>query len=186
MQILELLEHYGYLAVFLGAFVEGEAVVILAGFASFHGYLDLNIVLLSAFLGTGLSDELFFFLGRWKGKSLIARCRRLSRSYPYALHFIERFGTWVVLVQRFLYGFRIVIPLAIGTSSMKPGKFALLNLSSAVVWVVLFGILGYLFGDALTSILGNLKRIEVYIFLGIFFSGLSLWAAHILRRRARL
>ena len=184
MEYLWIIERYGYLAVFVGAFLEGEVVLILAGFAAFHGYLNLQMVLLIAFLGTVLSDE--FFLGRWQGRLWIARSRRFSEKYPYALHFIERFGTWVVLLQRFLYGFRIAIPLAIGTSSMKPARFAILNVSSAVVWVLLFGYLGYGFGDALTAILGDLKRLEVYIFLGIFFLALSFWAAHLLRARTRL
>jgi len=186
MPMMWIIEQYGYLAVFAGAFLEGEVVLILAGFAAFHGYLNLQMVLLIAFLGTVLSDEFFYYLGRWQGRSLIGRSRRLSGKYPYALHFIEHFGTWVVLLQRFLYGFRIAIPVAIGTSSMTPVRFALLNISSAVVWVLLFGYLGYGFGDALTAILGDLKRVEAYIFLGVFFLVLTIWAAHTITKKTRL
>ena len=36
-----LIEHYGYFAVFLGCFLEGETVLVLAGFAAHMGYLSL-------------------------------------------------------------------------------------------------------------------------------------------------
>ena len=33
-----LIEDYGYLAVFIGAFLEGETILVMAGFAAYQGY----------------------------------------------------------------------------------------------------------------------------------------------------
>lgn len=54
------IEHFGYLAILVGTLLEGETFLILGGFAAHRGYLDLSLVILSAFLGTVLGDQLFY------------------------------------------------------------------------------------------------------------------------------
>ena len=57
---------YGYWAVVLGGLVEGETLLILAGFAARLGHLDLLAVMaVGAFMGA-FSDVLLFSLGRWR------------------------------------------------------------------------------------------------------------------------
>jgi membrane protein DedA with SNARE-associated domain len=46
-----LIENYGYLAVFIAAFLEGETILVMAGFAAYQGYLDLEKVILIALFG---------------------------------------------------------------------------------------------------------------------------------------
>ena len=43
------LNEFGYFALFLGTFFEGETILVLAGFLAFRGYMDLNIVILVPF-----------------------------------------------------------------------------------------------------------------------------------------
>ena len=70
MSIEILIQKFGYLAIFIGAFLEGETILIVGGFAAHRGYLLLPYVIFSAFLGTLFGDQLFFFIGRFKGKQL--------------------------------------------------------------------------------------------------------------------
>jgi membrane protein DedA with SNARE-associated domain len=53
---------YGYIALFLGTFVEGETILLMAGFAAHLGYLYLPWVILVAFLGSLSGDQVFFLL----------------------------------------------------------------------------------------------------------------------------
>ena len=55
---------YGYIGIFIGTFVEGETTVLLGGIFSRLQYMDLNRVILWAFLGTFVGDCTFFSLGR--------------------------------------------------------------------------------------------------------------------------
>ncbi|MBW2474086.1 MAG: hypothetical protein JRE56_05770 [Deltaproteobacteria bacterium] len=50
------IEHFGYLAILIGTFLEGETILILGGFAAHRGYLDLSLVIISAFIGTVFGD----------------------------------------------------------------------------------------------------------------------------------
>ena len=50
MSLREFLAQYGYLAVFAGTLLEGEVILVLAGFAAHQGYLQLPVVMLVASL----------------------------------------------------------------------------------------------------------------------------------------
>jgi len=57
MSFEPLIKKYAYLALLAGALLEGETLVILAGFAAAQGYLYRSLVILIAFLGTTLPDQ---------------------------------------------------------------------------------------------------------------------------------
>lgn len=64
MTIADFLSHYGYLALLIGTFLEGETILVLGGLAAHQGYLDLAGVILAAFAGSLMGDQFFFLLGR--------------------------------------------------------------------------------------------------------------------------
>jgi membrane protein DedA with SNARE-associated domain len=72
----QFLHDFGYFALFLGTFFEGETILVLAGFLAFRGYMDINLVVLVAFFGSYAGDQLWYFMGRRTG----ARCSRASRA----------------------------------------------------------------------------------------------------------
>lgn len=49
---------YGYAALAVGTFLEGETILVIAGFLAHRGYLSMDLVILSAFLGTFFGDQL--------------------------------------------------------------------------------------------------------------------------------
>ena len=59
--------HFGYIVILLSTFFAGEAILVLAGFLAHQGYLTFSLVVLVAFTGSLVSDQLYFFLGRKKG-----------------------------------------------------------------------------------------------------------------------
>ena len=77
----QFLQEFGYFALFLGTFFEGETILVLAGFLAFRGYMDLKLVMIVAFLGSYAGDQLWYFLGRKHGRKLLARKPRCARSW---------------------------------------------------------------------------------------------------------
>ena len=78
MSLAQLLADYGYLAVFIGCLLEGETILVLAGFAAQQGLLSLPIVVTLAFVGGTLGDQIFFFIGKRYGESLLRRLPRFT------------------------------------------------------------------------------------------------------------
>ena len=67
----QLITDYGYAAVAIGTFLEGETILALGGFAAHRGYLSLPWVVVCGFVGNLLGDQLYYYIGRWKGDALL-------------------------------------------------------------------------------------------------------------------
>ena len=174
---------YGYWAILLGTFLEGETILILGGLAAYQGYLKLPWVILIAFLGTVSGDQLSFYLGRKYGSKVLAsrpawqvRAKRVRR-------LLERYQDYLILLFRFLYGLRILTPFVLGLSRVSRGRFLLLNTVGALVWAIIVGIGAFLFGQALEALIGDLKRFEVEILGLVVLVGTVIWVIHGYRRR---
>ena len=173
---------YGYLAVFLGALLEGETILLSAGFAANRGLLYWPLVVAVAFAGGTLGDQIAFLLGRWQGASLIARFPALALRAPRVHALLERHDVLLILSVRFLYGLRIAGPIVIGSSRVPVLRFALLNMIGAAIWAVAVAGAGYYFGAALNAVVADIKRVEELILIGIPAAGLIVWLWR--RRRA--
>jgi len=80
-----LLQHFGYPALALGTFLEGEMSLLLAAYLALRGILQIELVMLFAFLGTYASDQLWFHLGRRHGRvsSSAGQSGRRSATRPW-------------------------------------------------------------------------------------------------------
>ena len=178
-----IIETYGYWALLVGTFLEGETILIIGGFLAHRGYLSLPLVILAAFIGTLAGDQLFFFIGRKKGKAFLDKRPSWKPNIEKAHTLLDRYQTLLILGFRFLYGLRTVTPFVIGMSRVKTAKFIILNFLGALVWAMIIGSAGYFFGTAFEAILGNIKHIEAELMIAIGFTGLVVWIAHFYRNK---
>jgi len=170
-----LIEQYGYWAVLGGTLLEGESVLLLAGFAAHRGYLDLPSVVGVAIFGSFLGDQVFFYLGRHQGIKLLNRYPRYAVKVAIAQARLARYHTPLILAMRYLYGLRAVLPFAIGMSSISATRFQALNLAGAVLWSVTIAGGGYLFGHLVEQILGDLERYEKILLVALALGGAAFW-----------
>lgn len=176
MNLSELIENYGYWVVLAGTMLEGESVLLLAGYAAYAGLLELHGVIGLAIAGSFLGDQLWFFIGRRRGAQLLARYPKYARQARRAEELLHRYNTPIILGVRFMYGLRIVLPVAIGMSRrISTARFQVLNLIGATLWAASGATAGYLFGDAIEYILGDLHRYQKYLFLALALAGLVYW-----------
>ncbi|MGB2818809.1 MAG: DedA family protein [Burkholderiaceae bacterium] len=166
MDIPQLIQDYGYAAVAVGAFLEGETVLILAAISAHLGYLKLPAVVIVAAVGAFIGDNVYFFAGRFYGPSLMQRFPALARAVPRVDRFVGRWHALAVIVLRFAYGLRIAGPIVLGAGRMRTLTFLWANATGAVLWALLVGALGWGFGHAAARLLDNAARVE-YVVLGI-------------------
>lgn len=177
---------YGYFAVFFGTLLEGESILLAAGFAAHRGLLDWSVVVLVAIAGATLGDQLTFLLGRWKGQALIQRFPVLSNRASRVHQLLEKYDSLFILTVRFLYGLRIAGPVTLGTSRIPILRFALLNVIGAILWACLVAGIGYGFGHTLVTFTVNLNEIEELVLLLILVIGLAFWIWRRLYKRASI
>lgn len=101
MTIEAFIEHYGYAAVLVDTFFEGETILVLGGFAAHGGYLNLPWALLAAFAGTLFGDQLFSFPGRRYHGGLLCRHPNWVPRIARARQMIGRHRVLLILSFRF-------------------------------------------------------------------------------------
>jgi membrane protein DedA with SNARE-associated domain len=185
MDIPGLIDTYGYLAVFIGAFLEGETILALAGLAAYRGYLDFRAVVIVALIAGFLGDQVYFFLGRHKGKEILARFPNWEERAHRFDAMLARWHAPLIVGIRFMYGFRIVGPILLGMGRVPAWKFVFYNFIGAAIWAPLIAGLGYLFGSALEAVLDDVKRYEMWAALAVVLIGLALFLVHLVRARRR-
>lgn len=149
----QLIAQYGYVAVLLGSFFEGETILLLGGLAAKLGHLQLLWVIGAAFLGTLCGDQLYFFLGRYFGRRWMLGKPRWRRKAVRLDELIARWGVLLILVFRFMYGVRTIAILVFGMSDISIPRFAALNAIGALIWAIAVGSLGYFFGHGVDWLL---------------------------------
>ena len=185
MDLQSIIENYGYAAILVGTFLEGETILVLAGLAAHQGYLALPGVILAAFLGSLGGDQLFFYLGRKHCQAVLAWRPTWTQKAEKVNRMISRFQSPLIIGFRFLYGLRTVTPFVLGMSTVSLTKFVVLNAAGALIWAAAVASGGYLFGHALEVFIGRFKSYEIYIMGSVAVVGLLIWIFHFFRRRGR-
>jgi len=186
MSIEYFITTFGYPAVILGTFLEGETVLIIGGYLAHSGYLELQYVILSAFIGSFAGDQLYFFLGRIRGQGFIDKRPGWMTKIDRFNMLLDRFHTPLILGFRFLYGLRIVAPFVMGTSNISSVRFMMLNALGAVLWSIVISFAGYLFGHAVETILADIKHYELYVILLIILTSAIILSWRYCRNRIKI
>jgi membrane protein DedA with SNARE-associated domain len=158
-----LISVYGYWLMLFGALIEGETFLIAGGIAAQQGLLQIQWVLLFALVGSTLHDNTFFALGRYGGRRFLDNKPTLQAKAEGVLTLFDKYGSWLVLALRFLYGLRTMIPVVLGMSHIKGIKFFWLDVIGGIVWSVLFVGGGYVFGSALTAFMHRIGHFETLV-----------------------
>ncbi|HPC73536.1 MAG TPA: DedA family protein [Syntrophales bacterium] len=183
MTLEDFLGTYGYVAVLVGTFIEGETILVLGGFAAHLGFLKLPWVIAAAFAGTLSGDQLYFYLGRKHKDKITALFPTGAGRIEKAQRTLERHGNTLMLTFRFLYGLRTVTPFVIGMTGISAMRFFFFNVLSALIWSIAVGSGGYLFGRTLEYFLADVRHYEFATMAVIALVGLLVWMIYFYRRR---
>jgi membrane protein DedA with SNARE-associated domain len=175
MTLAAIIKAFGYPAIIVGTFLEGETILVLGGFAAHEGYLNLPLVILSAFLGTFAGDQLFFYLGRRYGDAVMRRFPHWQPRIAVVKSLIARYRIPFIIGFRFTYGLRTVSPFAIGMSRVPALLYVVINAVTALVWATLVGGGGYLLGNAMRTVIGHVKHVEFGMMGALVLAGTVAW-----------
>ncbi len=143
--------------------------------------MSLPILIACAWTGSFAGDQFYFWLGRRYGTRVLKRFPKWQPGVDRALRLLERYNTGFILSFRFIYGVRNFSSFAMGMSPLSWTRFLMLNFIAAGLWAATFAGGGYLFGEALSAMLGDAAEIMGLIALGIFIVVVAL----LVRRQRR-
>lgn len=170
----EFLDQYGYIALMVGTFFEGETAILVAASLIYQGLFEIPSTVFFGFAGSFVSDWLYFIIGKANGKYFVSRRPKLQEKLFPVQRFFEKHHMQVLLTYRFLYGFRVLIPLMIGMSTISPKKFLLFSVASGLLWAGIVSSLGYLIGRFLDLETSVFEQNIGYIIAGFAAFGITL------------
>lgn len=179
--LIELVQNYGYLAILIGTFLEGETIVLVAGYLAHEEILSLPLIAICAFVGSCSSDQIMFLIGRTKGKPFLETKPRLKWGAAKVSKIMEKHETLLILGFRFLYGLRNVTPVMLGISGVSRKKFVILNIIGAGIWAASFSWGGYLFGMILAEYLHRFTGYARIVLAVLLVGGALLAVVHFYR-----
>lgn len=178
-----LIATYGYFIITAGTFLEGETILLVGAFLAHQQYLNIHFVILAAFSGSFIGDQLYFFIGRTKSGFVEKRFEKSRDRIEKFQALLKKYDIFIILIFRFIYGLRTIAPFAIGMSGIPVWKFFILNMVSAALWATSIGLLGYYFGHTVEIILGDIKRIEIIISAVVVLIVVFLLIKRIIKKR---
>lgn len=157
--------------------IPGDMVVVFGGYLAGLGQLNFFTVWLLSTIGGALGFMSMYYMGRRMGNALYDpnRFRWLpKKQMEKARDWLERWGFWVVLANRFLSGARSVISLTVGMAKKNPYQTTVLSSVSALVWTGLIIYGGYAVGEN-WQIIGEYIRTWGYVILALTAVALLIW-----------
>ncbi|ARR04056.1 MULTISPECIES: DedA family protein [Campylobacter] len=140
-------KNWAYLIIFLWCIAEGELALILGGIFAHEGHVNLGLIIFVAGLGGFVGDQIYFYIGRYNKKYIQRKLVKQRRKFAVAHLLLQKFGWPIIFIQRYMYGFRTIIPMSIGITRYSAKKFAFINLISAWAWAAITILLAWHFGQ---------------------------------------
>lgn len=162
-------------------FLPGDSLLFVAGAVAAAGGMDIHLLVVLLIIAAVLGDAVNYAVGHYIGPRIFSHneSRWLNPKHLQRAHdFYEKYGGKTIIIARFVPIVRTYAPFVAGAASMTYAKFALFNVSGAVLWVVSLGYAGYFFGN-----LPFIKNNLTLVILGIIFLSILPGIIEILRHR---
>ena len=168
------MQEYGYLALLIGTFFEGETAILVASSLIHHGLFDAFPTVFFGFAGSFISDWLYYMIGRLNGKYFVAKRPGLKAKLEPVQRLFQKHQLQILFSYRFLYGFRVIIPVVIGMSLIRPIQFLFYSVFSGLMWATTVGTAGYFLGRYFDLKTAAFEENIIFIVVGFALFGILL------------
>lgn len=152
--------HWGYFLTFFAALLEtlplvgilitGQTFVILGGFMSRLGVVDLPYIMFFGAMGAILGDFTSYYLGRRFGHPFLLKYGKYfffkEEYYEKARTLLRENKVKALLIGRFSSMTRAFVPFIAGASEIRMREFIPLNVIGGITWAIFYVLVGYVFG----------------------------------------
>lgn len=194
--LVELVTQYGvwtYAILFLIIFCEtglvvmpflpGDSLIFAVGALSAKGALNPYGVTTLMIIAAIIGDTLNYWIGYRLGPKVFRSesSRWLNRQHLERTHqFYEKYGGKTIIFARFMPIVRTFAPFVAGIGRMSYGQFLIYNVVGGILWIVIFMLAGFWFGN-----IPIVKRNFTLVILGIIFVSILPGVVEYLRARRR-
>lgn len=169
--ITSLVSSYGYIGLFIAAFVEtifppipSELIFPLAGFVGFKSnftYIETFVMAVCGAIGATIGAVLIYFISLKIGRLAVIKVGKYvfvnEHKIEAAEKWFEKYGIYAVFLGRMAPGVRELISVPAGIAKMPIGKFTIFTFLGSLVWSIALVFSGYMLGNSWDSLSESLS-----------------------------
>jgi membrane-associated protein len=126
----------------------GDSLLFAAGAFAARGSLEVSVLLVLLSAAAIAGDTVNYWIGRYIAPRLkrgipFVKQKHLDRTHA----FYEKHGGKTIVIARFIPIIRTFAPFVAGLGAMTYGSFLVFNVSGGLLWIALFVLAGYFFGN---------------------------------------
>lgn len=179
--IIELMNSYGYLAIFIIILLEniipiipGIVILVFGGVMTLNSNLTILGVFLSSILGALIGSIIVYFVGKIFNKEKIKELTKtkIGKLFKIKPSDIEKADYWfdtkgniMVLYARVIPVVRSIISIPAGMSEMPFIKFIIYSFIGHGIYNIILILLGYYAGDNFNYFLNVFHKVSSFIFV---------------------
>jgi len=160
---------WGYIALFLYSFGGGMLGIAVAAVFAATGELNIYTVLVVATVANTIGDQFLFTMARNNKSHAKEMMQKYKRKIALAHLMMRKYGSVTILLQKYVYGIKTLIPLSIGLTKFDGKKFFIFNLIGAIIWSLVVGLSAYLLGDVFLSSVEEFKTYGIVFLITLIF-----------------
>ncbi len=194
---LPLIDHWGYLIIFLaaiveampifGTFIPGHTIIILGGFLAKLGVLRLEAVIVAAAVGVVVGDLLAYYIGRKFGYDFVVSYGKYfflnEEKYKKTKKLVAEHAGKALIIGRFSPFTRALAAFLAGIYKIKFPKFVFYSIVGGVSWSTISVLLGYIMGQGFE---GAAKYFGRVVLAAIILIILTFFAYRMLNKRRQV
>ncbi|EMH05032.1 DedA family protein [Helicobacter pylori] len=177
-------KEWGYLILFLYSLGGGYVGIVIASILSATTHaLDIKITILVAFLGNMVGSGALVVFARYQKREFLKYFHKHRRKLALASLWVKRYAFLMIFVNKYLYGIKSVVPLAIGFSKYPLKRFLWLNVLSSFLWALIVGSVSFKASDWVKTLYERLSHYTSFFVISFVLIALLIW--FLLKRYSR-
>ena len=152
-----IIQDWGYLALAFYSFGGGMLGLAVASVFAFSGELNIFYVIAIAFVSNFAGDQFLFYIARNNKDQAKQMMQKHQSKIQIAHNMMDKYGWLTIILQKYIYGIKTLIPLIIGITEYNKTKFMIFNILGAVIWSVVVGSIAYYMGQIFLDSLSQYK-----------------------------
>ncbi len=163
----DLIRDWGYIILFLYSFGGGFLALAVAGVLSFSGELNIYISMAVAASANIIGDQFLFYMARYNKTQAKEMMGKYSKYVEKTENLMIKLGSFAIILQKYIYGIKTLIPLIIGLTQYNGKKFLFFNIIGGVLWALVVGYLSYSLGETIMTYADDFKNYGIVIAITI-------------------
>lgn len=156
-EVFFILGKYKYLAIFPITIFEGPIIIIISGFLTYLGFLNIYIIVPLLIVGDLIGDSLYYAIGRYGSRFVWVKkvgnfLGYRERGKEILKNHFEKHTAKTLLIAKITHGMGAVVQVTAGIAGVKFWKYFLLQMIGTIPKALILFFIGFYLGNSYTKI----------------------------------